>query len=86
MHIEANLNEIHAERLLRLQQKHQKPLDEMVAELLAHAIDQAIDADAPETEGQRIYRIFEEAGLVGCFEGEAQLSVDYKKHLWKNAP
>ncbi|MEI2773997.1 MAG: hypothetical protein V9G98_25880 [Candidatus Competibacter sp.] len=86
MHIEAELNEIHAERLLRLQQQRQKPLAEVVAEILADAIDHAIETETqqPETESQRIYRVFEEAGLIGCFEGEGNLSVEYKKYLWGN--
>ena len=84
MHIEAELDEVHAERLLHLQQKLQKPIAEVVAEILANAIDQVIEAEIPETEGQRIYRIFEEAGLIGCFEGEGNLSVEYKKYLWGN--
>lgn len=86
MHVEAELNEIHAERLMRLQQQRQKPLAEVVAEILVDAIDQAIGTEPQETEGQRIYRIFEEAGLIGCFEGEEHLSVEYKKYLWSNAP
>jgi hypothetical protein len=82
MRVEAELDDVHAERLLRLQQQLQKPLPELVAEILAKAIDQVAATEASATEGQRIYRIFEEAGLIGCFEGEATLSVEYKKHLW----
>lgn len=80
MLIEAELDDIHAERLLRLQQKLQKPLAEVVAE----AIDALNDATLihQETHGERILRIMEEEGLIGCFEGDGNLSVDYKKHLW----
>lgn len=80
MHIEAELDEIHAERLLRLQEKLQKPLAEVVAE----AIDALSDVALPqmETHGTRIRRILEEEGLVGCMEGDGHLSVDYKNHLW----
>ena len=84
MHIEAELDDVHAERLLRLQQNLQKPLTEVVSEILTKAIDQVIEAEPQETEGQRIYRIFEEAGLIGCFEGDENLSVEYKKYLWGN--
>ncbi len=84
MRIETELDELHAERLLRLQEKLQKPLAEVVAEILANAIDQVIETPPPEPEGQRIYRIFEEAGLIGCFAGDENLSVDYKKHLWNS--
>ncbi len=80
MHIEAELDEIHAERLLHLQQKLQKPMVEVVAE----AIDALNDAilKRHETHGERILRIMEEEGLIGCMEGDGNLSVDYKKHLW----
>ena len=84
MHIEAELDDVYTERLLHLQQKLQKPLAEVVTEILAKAIDQSIEPEPQETEGQRIYRIFEEAGLIGCFDGEANLSVEYKKYLWGN--
>lgn len=39
MHIEAELDEIHAQRLLQWQQHLNKPLSEVVAELLACALD-----------------------------------------------
>lgn len=80
MRIEAELDEIHAERLLRLQQKLQKPMADVVAE----AIDALDDAtlSRQETHGERILRILKEEGLIGCMEGDGKLSVDYKKHLW----
>lgn len=76
MYIEAKLDGVHAEYLLRLQQKLQKPLAEVVAE----AIDALNDANMihQETHGERILRILEEEGLIGCFEGDGNLSVDYK--------
>jgi len=76
MHIEIELEERHAERLLELQQRQQKPLPDIVQDILSHALD-------AETEGQKIYRLFTEAGLVGCMEGDGQLSVNYKDHLWE---
>lgn len=87
MRIEAELDNVHTERLLYLQKQLQKPLTEIVAEMLAKAIDTAIpqEIEPQETEGQRAYRIFEESGLIGCFEDDENLSVDYKKHLW-NSP
>ena len=68
------------ERLLKLQQCLQKPLPEILQKILAQAID-ATEL-AQETEGQKIYRLFDEAGLVGYMEGDGQLSVNYKEHLW----
>jgi hypothetical protein len=82
MHIEAELDTVHAERLLELQQRLQKPLPEVVADILSTAIDARIGA--PETEGQKMLSIFAEEGLIGCLQGDGNLSVDYKQHLWGN--
>jgi prophage tail gpP-like protein len=82
MHIEAELDTVHAERLLELQQRLQKPLPEIVADILSTAIDARIEA--PETEGQKMLNIFAEEGLIGCLQGDGNLSVDYKQHLWGN--
>lgn len=82
MHIEAELDTVHAERLLQLQQRLQKPLPEIVADILSTAIDARIEA--PETEGQKMLNIFAEEGLIGCLQGDGNLSVDYKQHLWGN--
>jgi hypothetical protein len=80
MRIEAELDDIHAERLLQLQRRLNKPLAEVVADMLAQALDEA--PEPPETEGQKLLRILEEHGLLGCMEGDGNLSVEYKKHLW----
>lgn len=82
MHIEAELDNVHAERLLALQQRLQKPIAEIVTDLLSKAID--ADLEAPETEGQKMLRIFAEESLIGCLHGDGNLSVDYKQHLWGN--
>jgi len=82
MHIEAELDDVHAERLLALQQRLQRPLSEVVADILTQAIDASILA--PENEGQKMLNIFAEEGLIGCLHGNGNLSVDYKQHLWGN--
>lgn len=82
MHIEAELDSVHAERLLELQQRLQKPLSEIVPDILSKAIDARIEA--PENEGQKMLRIFADEGLIGCLQGDGNLSVDYKQHLWGN--
>lgn len=80
MHIEVELDEIHTERLMILQQRLNKPLKEIAAEFLARAVDETI---APhETEGSKVLKIMEKHGILGCMEGDGTLSVDYKKHLW----
>jgi hypothetical protein len=83
MHIEANLDEIHAARLIELQQRLQKPIPEIVSDILSKALDK--EMQVPETVGQRTLRILEERGLLGCMEGDGNLSVDYKKHLWRSS-
>jgi hypothetical protein len=80
MNIEVELDEIHTERLLILQQRLNKPLTEIAAECLARAVDESIAS--AETEGLKILRIMEKRGILGCMEGDGALSVDYKKYLW----
>lgn len=82
MHVETELDDVHAERLLQLQKQSNKSLPELVAEILSKAIDETVIP--PETEGQKVLRILEEHGLLGCMEGDGRLAVDYKKHLWGN--
>lgn len=81
MHIETELDDRHAQRLLELQQRSNQPLSELVAEILGRALDQQA-LPPPETEGQRAYRLLEEAGLIGCIEGDGRLSSEYKQRLW----
>jgi len=80
MHIEAELDDIYAERLLELQQRLLKPLSEIVADIVTKAIDARIEA--PETEGQKMLNIFADEGLIGCLHGDGNLFVNYKQHLW----
>jgi hypothetical protein len=82
MHIEAELDELHATQLLELQQRLKKPLSELVTEILTKALDAGICAS--ETEGQKMLRILADEGLIGCLHGDGNLSVDYKQHLWGN--
>ena len=82
MHIETELDDIYVERLVELQKHLNKPLPQLVAEILAKAIDETpIPA---ETEGQKVLRILEAHQLLGCMDDDSSLSVDYKKHLWGN--
>lgn len=79
MHIETELDDIYAERLLKLQNHLNKSLPQLVAEMLAKATD---ETPLPvETEGQNVLRILEAHQLLGCMEGDGHLSVDYKNHL-----
>lgn len=53
---------------------------DIVSDILTSAIDAKLAP--PESEGEKVLRIMETHGLLGCMEGDGQLSVDYKKHLW----
>jgi hypothetical protein len=80
MHIEADLDPIHAERLVLLQTRLQKPLSEILAELIDLALTKLDNPVSPA------YQILQEEGLIGCMQGDGNLSVDYKKHLWGESP
>ena len=82
MHIETELDDVYAERLLELQKNTNKPLPQLVAEMLTKAIDET--STPAESEGQKVLRILEARQLLGCMEDDGRLSVDYKKHLWGN--
>ncbi len=84
MHIEAELDDTYAERLLQLQQHLNKPLPEVVAHILEQALDKL--PKSSETEGQKLLRILDEHALLGCINSDSNLSVEYKKHLWGNTP
>jgi hypothetical protein len=79
MHIEAELDELHAKRLIQLQERLQKPLPEVLAAAIDIALNQPLilDKDAPSL----IYRAFEEAGLIGCIETDEQFLSTYKQKL-----
>jgi len=79
MHIEFELDDSHAELLLLQQQQSNTPVSEIIADIVAKAIDALPHR---ETEGQKVLRILEQHKLLGCMEGDGNLSVDYKKHLW----
>jgi hypothetical protein len=78
MQIELELEEIHTNRRLALQQRLNKPLAEVVAVLLSKAVDEY----STETEGLKMLKIMDKHGILGCMEGNGRLSVEYKKHLW----
>lgn len=77
MHIEAELDEIHAERLQALQERLQKPLDEV----LAAAIDAALTLPSATDEPSELYQAMDAIGFIGCIATEEQLSSTYKQKL-----
>lgn len=62
MHIEAELDDIHAERLRLLQERLQKPL----ALVLADAIDAALALPPENDEPSPLYRALDAIGFIGC--------------------
>lgn len=82
MHIETELDTLHSERLQQLQQHLQQPLTTIIAQIVAKAIDDTFMST--EVEGQKILNIMTQRGLLGCMEGDGNLSTDYKRHLWKS--
>ncbi|BBL76073.1 hypothetical protein [Methylomagnum ishizawai] len=77
MHIEAELDDIHAERLRLLQERLQKPL----ALVLADAIDAALALPPENDEPSPLYRALDAIGFIGCIETDEQLSTTYKQKL-----
>ncbi len=80
MHIEAELDDIHAERLRTLRDRLQKPL----SEVLAAAIDAALARPPPpgeEGEPSPLYQALDAIGFIGCIETDEQLSTTYKQKL-----
>lgn len=79
MHIETELDDVYAERLLQLQGLLQKPLAQVISIAIDSALAQiAIDQSA---EPSPLYQAFEKAGLIGCIETDEQLSTTYKQKL-----
>lgn len=80
MHIEADLDDIHAEKLLNLQEQLKQPL----ADILASAID-SLASQRLEKAGASnpapLYQALENIGFIGCVETDQQLSTTYKQHL-----
>jgi hypothetical protein len=77
MHIEANLDDIHSQKLLNLQENLKQPL----AEILASAIDLLSSQRLDKTTPAPLYQALEDIGFIGCIETDQQLSTTYKQHL-----
>ena len=79
MHIEAELDPVHGERLRALQGRLNKPLDEV----LAVAIDAALHhlEMAPQADPSPLYAALEAIGFVGCIDDDERLSADYKSRI-----
>ena len=79
MHIEAELDDVYAECLLKLQRRLQKPLAQVISTAIVSALAQLTVEE--KSEPSPLYRAFEEAGLIGCIETNEQLATTYKQKL-----
>jgi len=80
MHLETELDDIHAERLARLQQQLQKPLSEIIAAAIDKLAFSQLET-GNETEPSPLYQALEKIGFVGCIETDENLSTTYKEKL-----
>jgi hypothetical protein len=75
MHITAQFDDDHADKLAYIQQQ----TNEEFGEILSRAID--LYYQQLQTPAKSPLDVFEEAGLVGCMEAEPDLSSAYKSHI-----
>ena len=79
MQITAELDNLHLEKLKKLEKSFQKS----TSELISFAIDEVYGKQLPVdlNEGQKAYQIMQESGFIGSIEGDGDLSETYKEHL-----
>lgn len=82
MHIELELDDELAECLLRQKQSTNQNLADVITEILTRTVKNT--PPVAISEGAKVLRILEERQLLGCMEGDGNLSVDYKKELWND--
>ena len=80
MHIEAELDDIHAARLFALQQHQNKSLSEILSDLI-DAKWHHTELSSAEKQPSALFQAFEAAGLIGCIGTDEQLSTTYKQKL-----
>jgi len=76
MHIETELDEIHAERLAQLQRQLQKPLSEVIGAAIDKLAFSQLET-GNETEPSPFYQALEKIGFIGCIEADENLSTTY---------
>ena len=80
MHIEADLDATHAQRLLDLQHRLNKSVSEIIADLIDANWSQSIESKT-DNETSPIFQAFEAAGLIGCIATGEELSSTYKEKM-----
>ena len=78
MHIEAELDDIHAERLNILLERLQKPLSEVLATAIDAALAKPLPQREEDVEASPLYQALDAIGFIGCIETDEQLSSTYK--------
>lgn len=81
MHIEAELDEIHGQRLMDLQRRLQRPLPEVLATLIDLGQRQLPESETDLQEPSPLFAALEDIGFVGCMEADDSLAKDYKTRL-----
>jgi hypothetical protein len=79
MHIEAELDPIHAERLRTLLSRLNRPLEEVLGIAIDAAMNR-LDAE-PQSAPSPLYAALDAIGFVGCIDDDEDLSVDYKARI-----
>lgn len=80
MHIEAELDDAHAEKLFDLQKHLNKNVSEIIADLIDATWGKTTDTSI-ETESSPLYQAFNGAGLIGCIATDEELSTSYKDKI-----
>lgn len=80
MHIEANLDDIHAAKLIHLQEQLKQPLADIHASAIDSLASQRLE-QADSSSPAPLYQALENIGFIGCIETDQQLSTTYKQRL-----
>lgn len=81
MHIEADLDPIHGQRLRALQDRLQKPLEEVLGVAIDAAfrdLEPGSDRDEPPSS---LFEALDAIGFVGCIEDDEEMASDYKSRI-----
>jgi len=84
MHIEAELDPIHAERLRALQSRLNKPLEDVLGvaiDAALHRLDAESQDAEPKDAPSSLYTALDAVGFVGCIDDDQDLSANYKSRI-----
>ncbi|MBK5941819.1 hypothetical protein [Halochromatium roseum] len=81
MHIEAELDEAHAQRLQAIQRQLQQSLPDVLATLIDLGQRHIGTPPMEAAEPAPLYAALEQIGFVGCLDADATLAANYKDQL-----